>query len=173
MTESTVKLHSQIPVLVLEAHIPTEEVLRDCLSANLAVATITRINGTIIIKVFDDILSLLIDTCAVRQIEYTYRLSLNEIGYAIVMHQTSRTYGGNRDMLARCHRLALVGTAQLLQLVLLIREIHTGIEGKVLCLDNITTNSQFKSHISHGTHIGQQTVVSERRYRHRIGIKHI
>ena len=173
MTESTVKLHSQIPVLVLEVHIPAEEVFRNCLSANLAVATVTRINGTIIIKVFDDILSILINTCAVRQIEYTYRLSLNEIGYTIIMYQTSRTYGGNRDMLARCHRLALVGTAQLLQLILLIREIHTGIEGKVLCLDDITTNSQFKSHISHGTHIGQQTVVSERRYRHRIGIKHI
>ena len=173
MTESTVKLHTQIPVLVLEVHIPTEEVLRDSLSANLAVATVTCINCTIIIKVFDDILSILIDTCAVRQIEYTYRLSLNEIGYAIIMYQTSRTYGGNRDMLARCHRLSLVGTAQLLQLILLIREIQTGIEGEVLCLDDVTTNSQFKSHISHGTHIGQQTVVSERRHRHCIGIKHI
>ena len=173
MTESTVKLHSQIPVLVLEAHIPTEEVLRDSLSANLAVATVTCINSTIIIKVFDDILSILIDTCAVRQIEYTYRLTLNEIGYTIVMYQTSCTYGGNRDMLARCHRLALVGTAQLLQLILLIREIHTGIEGEVLRLDDVTTNSQLESHISHGTHICQQTVVSERRYWHGIGIKHI
>ena len=173
MTESTVKLHTQIPVLVLEVHIPTEEVLRDSLSANLAVATVTCINGTIIIKVFDDILSVLINTCAVRQIEYTYRLSLNEIGYAIIMYQTSRTYGGNRDMLARCHRLSLVGTAQLLQLILLIREIQTGIEGEVLRLDDVTTNSQLESHISHGTHICQQTVVSERRYWHGIGIKHI
>ena len=86
MTESTVKLHSQIPVLVLEAHIPAEEVLRNCLSANLAVATVTRINGTIIIKVFDDILSILINTCAVRQIEYTYRLSLNEDVYKRQVH---------------------------------------------------------------------------------------
>ena len=173
MTERTIKLHAQIPVLVLEAHIPTEEVLRNGLSAYLAVATVTRINGTIIIKVFDDILSVLINTCAVRQIEYTYRLSLYQIGYTIIMYQTSCTYRSNRNMLARCHRLSLVGTAQLLQLILLIREIQTGIEGEVLRLDDVTTNSQFESHISHGTHIGQQTVVSERRYRHGIGIKHI
>ena len=173
MTESTIKLHAQIPVLVLEAHIPTEEVLRNGLSTNLAVATVTRINGTIIIKVFYDILSILIKASAVRQIEHTYRLSLYQIGYAIVMHQTSCTYLSNRDMLARCHRLSLVGTAQLLQLILLIREIHTGIEGEVLRLDDVTTNSQFESHIGHGTHIGQQTVVSERRHWHGIGIKHI
>ena len=89
------------------------------------------------------------------------------------MYQTSCTYRSNRNMLARCHRLSLVGTAQLLQLILLIREIQTGIEDEVLRLDDVTTNSQFESHISHGTHIGQQTVISERRYRHCIGIKHI
>ena len=56
---------------------------------------------------------------------------------------TSCTYRSNRNMLARCHRLSLVGTAQLLQLILLIREIQTGIEGEVLCLDDVTTNSLF------------------------------
>ena len=76
-------------------------------------------------------------------------------------------------MLARCHRLPLVGTTQLLQLIFLIREIHTGIEGEVLCLNDVTTNSQFESHISHGSHISQQFFVGERGDRHRIGIKHI
>ena len=35
-----------------------------------------------------------------------------------------------------------------------LQNVRLEVEGEVLCLDDVTTNSQFKSHISHGTHIG-------------------
>ena len=119
MTKGSVELHRQIPVLILEVEVPSQINLRNSLTSNTAVTAITSIDSTITIDVFQDVLSILSDTNAMRQVEHANRLTFDEVGYASVLSQTSGIHVSHRDVLAGSQCLSFVCTAQRLQLVLL------------------------------------------------------
>ena len=85
VSESTVELHGEVPVLISEVEVPSEISLRDGLSADLSVTGVTGVDSAVVVKVSDDVLSVLVDSLAVRQIEHADRLPLHEVGDTIVL----------------------------------------------------------------------------------------
>ena len=173
MTECAIELHGKVPILIGEVKVPTEISLRDGLSTNLTVTGITGINGTIVVEVRDDVLTILVDTLAVRQVEDADRLSFHEVGNAIVLCQSGSIDTCHHNMLRGGQLLSLIRSGERVELVALEAEVQSRVEGEVLCADDVATDADFEAVVGHLTHVGQQVLIGKRRYRHRVGVEQI
>ena len=167
MTESAVHLRHQVKAFVAEAEVHSQIIFRHGLSGDITVATIIGIQTLFsidrLIQVVDiaafDSVSILIQSRsqaqATRNVEHSDRLAYHLINHTVVSYETGTTHTGQIHILFRLQLLSHIRTAQGVQFILLVREIHAHVEIEILCLHDTTAYSQFHAGVGHLSQVRQ------------------
>ena len=164
MTESAVHLYGEIPLTVAEGDIRTHHGFGRGLSADIFIVGHIIVQRAVII---------FHQTVAMGQIEHAQGLT-NDLHHHVGC--TMETWSPKRRDARHCGSsevLTVVVTVEREQLVALKAPVHVDGQVHILGTKRRNTEANLQTAVLHGTHIGQELVVGERRYGHIIDIEHV